>query len=142
VDLSRFPAENPPVSASPDDVAYIIFTSGSTGDPKGVMISHKSVVNLVCGLSKSLGFTTDCRHILTATLAFDASVKQIFVALFSGAPLFLVKDNKEFGSVIKAAAREKVSAMHASPSLWSALLQEEVFSGKALHALAIISSGG
>ena len=31
-------------TASPDDTAYIIYTSGSTGQPKGVAISHRSII--------------------------------------------------------------------------------------------------
>ena len=32
---------------SSDHLAYVIYTSGSTGQPKGVMVEHRNVVNLV-----------------------------------------------------------------------------------------------
>jgi len=36
--------ENPGVTISPDDLAYIIYTSGSTGQPKGVIENHRNVL--------------------------------------------------------------------------------------------------
>ncbi|WP_161965432.1 AMP-binding protein [Rhodococcus sp. P1Y] len=35
---------------TPADTAYVIFTSGTTGRPKGVMISHHAIINLITWL--------------------------------------------------------------------------------------------
>src|SRR5205807_5220901 len=37
----------PAVAITGDDIAYVIYTSGSTGQPKGVQITHASLMNLV-----------------------------------------------------------------------------------------------
>lgn len=37
----------PEVVVEPDNLAYIIYTSGSTGLPKGVMIEHRQVVDMI-----------------------------------------------------------------------------------------------
>ncbi len=39
-----------------NDLAYVIYTSGSTGSPKGVMIEHKSINNLVLEFKKKYLF--------------------------------------------------------------------------------------
>ena len=52
------PADNPDlavVGLTPAHLAYMIYTSGSTGQPKGVMVPHAGVVNLVSWHNRQLG---------------------------------------------------------------------------------------
>ena len=76
-----------PAPARPDDLAYVIYTSGSTGQPKGVMISHRAVANLVAGLDAVVGNTgstgTDTWLAVTS-LSFDISVVELLWTLFRG----------------------------------------------------------
>ncbi|WP_167532781.1 non-ribosomal peptide synthetase [Streptomyces alboniger] len=76
----------PGVAVSPDNLAYIIYTSGSTGVPKGVAVTHRCVVRLVCGLD-----TVDVRPsdtlLMLAPTAFDASTFEVWGALCKGARL-------------------------------------------------------
>lgn len=75
-------AENLDKINKPEDLAYIIYTSGSTGVPKGSMIEHRSVVNLVYGLRKLVyeNYDNYLNVALVSPYFFDASVKQIFAA--------------------------------------------------------------
>ncbi|MEP7107700.1 MAG: amino acid adenylation domain-containing protein [Ferruginibacter sp.] len=75
------------------DLAYMIYTSGSTGRSKGVAIEHTSVVNMAIDRVAEYKMTTGENSLQIASICFDASVEQIFVALFSGAQLTLI--NKE-----------------------------------------------
>jgi len=81
-----------------DNVAYIIYTSGSTGQPKGVMVQHRSVVNLANALRDEVYAGLDANESsrqlkvgLSAPLAFDASVKQLLQLLF-GHTLFILPE--------------------------------------------------
>ncbi|WP_240903879.1 non-ribosomal peptide synthetase, partial [Chengkuizengella sediminis] len=76
-------------------LAYVLYTSGTTGNPKGVMIEHNSVNNLVLALNKSIYsmYNNELNVALVAPYYFDASVKQIFVALTKGHTLHLVPEN-------------------------------------------------
>ncbi|MCU0286097.1 MAG: amino acid adenylation domain-containing protein, partial [Acidobacteria bacterium] len=64
--------------------AYVIYTSGSTGKPKGVMVEHRSVVNLIHTRAYRFKTGTPERVLLAASICFDASIEQIFAALFFG----------------------------------------------------------
>jgi amino acid adenylation domain-containing protein len=80
-------------TVTPDNLAYVIYTSGSTGQPKGVMIQHRSAVNLAEALRRSV-YAEAGDHLrvgLNAPLAFDASVKQL-VQLLNGHTLYIVPE--------------------------------------------------
>lgn len=69
------------------DLCYSIFTSGTTGKPKGVMVNHGNVINLVNWATEYLGITSSGRALQYSTVNFDASILDIFPTLLSGAAL-------------------------------------------------------
>ena len=72
-------------------LAYVIYTSGSTGLPKGVMVEHRSVMNLWQALERDV-YRDDsrCTRVaMNAAITFDASV-QALVQLASGRSLVIV----------------------------------------------------
>ncbi|SMF11633.1 Pls/PosA family non-ribosomal peptide synthetase [Pseudogulbenkiania subflava] len=81
----RLPAEM--VGLEPADLCYIIYTSGSTGRPKGVMIEHHSAVHLVCAEGRLFAVGPEDRVYQGASLCFDLSVEEVWLALFAGAAL-------------------------------------------------------
>jgi len=77
------------VRISPSSLAYIIYTSGSTGAPKGVMISHASLVDYCFGVLNETNMR-DCRHFgVVSTIAADLGNTVIFPALLTGGTLHI-----------------------------------------------------
>lgn len=73
-----------------NDLLYVLFTSGSTGLPKGVAITHRSVIDFAEWACDALDVTADCRFGNQAPLYFDNSILDIYCALRMGAAVHFI----------------------------------------------------
>ena len=77
-------------AAAPDDLAHIIYTSGTTGVPKGVAVTHHNVTQRLGSVDTYVpGRVWAQCH----SLAFDASVEEIWSALLHGGQLVVVPES-------------------------------------------------
>lgn len=72
------------------DPLYAIYTSGSTGVPKGVLVCHRSVIDLVERFTECFGFNEKDVFGNQAPFDFDVSVKDIYSTLRNGATMYVV----------------------------------------------------
>ena len=82
----------PLANPASERLAYVIYTSGSTGQPKGVGVTHAALVNMATDQIRA--FNLGPRDVLGqfASVGFDASLYETFLALLSGAALAIVPD--------------------------------------------------
>ncbi len=100
------------------DPVYVLFTSGSTGIPKGVCVSHQSIIDYTDWVQETFHFTSDDVLASQAPLFFDNSVLDIYSVLKNGASLFLTPD-KYFGfpsGMMDVLAKYKVTTVFWVPS--------------------------
>ena len=105
------------------NLAYIIYTSGTTGRPKGVMIEHASLINLMTDILLKYKFLQPERATLFSNYVFDASVEQIFVTLFSGSTLFILDDKtiSDAESFVNYIIENQITHLDGTPSFFSTI---------------------
>ncbi|WP_246771728.1 non-ribosomal peptide synthetase, partial [Pseudomonas syringae] len=92
LDRPQWPEQpaNPLVSGqTPGDLAYVIYTSGSTGQPKGVMVEHRTLANLVHWHCQAFALHAGSHTATVAGFGFDAMAWEVWPALCAGATLHI-----------------------------------------------------
>lgn len=88
--LAGRPPTRPDIDITIDDDAYVIFTSGSTGSPKGVICTHRGVLNLLNDVDARQPLRAGAACSLWTSINFDVSVYELFSALCYGGTLHFV----------------------------------------------------
>lgn len=76
----------------PENLAYMIYTSGTTSRPKGVLIEHRSIVNLVHSDIDEFQLCPGDRVVQGSSAAYDSSIEECWLAWASGATLVIMDD--------------------------------------------------
>lgn len=84
--------DNPDLQTSSEGLAYCIYTSGSTGVPKGVIIEHKALANLVAWHRDEWLAEVGTRTLLFSPISFDVSFHEIIAGLCTGATLVQIDE--------------------------------------------------
>ncbi|HEY4021582.1 MAG TPA: amino acid adenylation domain-containing protein, partial [Pseudonocardiaceae bacterium] len=110
----------------PDHAAYVIYTSGSTGAPKGVVVAHRNVANLVAAQRDRLGLGPGKRRLQQASVSFDAAVSEVWSTLLCGAAVVVADWSRSETGLPGAALVDKLGVTHLTlpPSLLSAVEAE------------------
>lgn len=74
------------------DLAYVFFTSGSTGIPKGVSVTHRSIIDYIDWAVDEFSITSEDRIANQAPFYFDNSILDIYLCMSQGAHLFIVPE--------------------------------------------------
>ncbi|HSF40221.1 MAG TPA: amino acid adenylation domain-containing protein [Thermoanaerobaculia bacterium] len=106
--VSREGTTPPPRLAGPDNAAYVIYTSGSTGLPKGVVVTHRGLVNYLCWARTAYGTSPGKGAPVHSPLGFDLTVTSLFVPLLTGAPITLVPEEDGIGALAEALCAPRV----------------------------------
>ncbi|HZX68348.1 MAG TPA: amino acid adenylation domain-containing protein, partial [Candidatus Elarobacter sp.] len=106
-----------------DDLAYVIYTSGSTGVPKGVEITHGSVVNLLSSMANEPGLTENDTFLAVTTVAFDIAGLELFLPLSAGATLTIAPSEETSDGFRLLVMIADATAMQATPATWRLLLE-------------------
>lgn len=106
------------------NLAYVIYTSGTTGNPKGVMIEHRSVINILNYLIKYVykkprGHREPLKITAFTSYSFDVSVSEFFVPLLSGNELHILNNEqrKDIKSTSEYIKNKRINYLYLPPIL-------------------------
>ncbi len=107
----------------PDDLAYILYTSGSTGQPKGVEISHESMINFLLSMAINPGLKADDTFCAVTTISFDIAVLELFGPLCVGAKTVILNSetSKDVHRLANALTSFNATIVQATPATWEML---------------------
>ncbi len=121
-----------------DQLAYVIYTSGSTGIPKGVMVTHRGVIRLVCA-TNYIEIEPSDRVAQVANLAFDAATFEVWGALLNGAQLIGIDRDTTLSPSDFIVELQQISILFLTTALFNQTIRH---SSTAFRSLKYLLFGG
>lgn len=124
--------------------AYIMFTSGSTGFPKGVTITHGGLISFISWSIKYYDVKVSDRFAQLSPMYFDNSVFDFYTALFAGASLVPISQEKlkDPFTLINYVSDSRCTIWFSVPSLLIYLSTMRVFTKNIFQQIRVITFGG
>jgi non-ribosomal peptide synthetase-like protein len=116
------------VPTSERELSYVIYTSGSTGRPKGVEIQHRSSVNYIQVVNRSVYHIEPVDRVYQGfSIAFDASVEEVWCTFAAGATLVVgsVEQTRSGVDLARFLTQQQVTVLSCVPTLL-AMMEVEV----------------
>jgi len=116
----------PAVAIAPSDTAYLIYTSGTTGRPKGVMLSHRAIVEAARSISHEAGgaLGSDVMLIVMPLFHIGGRIEVLSFAIV-GATIVL-HGSFDAEAVLRSIEAERVTCAHLAPIMVQRLLDSPV----------------
>jgi len=118
------PGEAPPegapaTSVDPDAIASLFYTSGSTGEPKGVIQSHRNLLQYARNYIDGLRIRPADRVSLLFSYGFSGSIPDVFGSLLCGAALCPFDARRRGPQALARWLREyEITLLHLVPTLF------------------------
>ena len=109
------------------NLLYVLFTSGSTGVPKGICVSHKSVIDYIINFCDELKLKENENWLNQTPFYFDASIRDVFASVKMGSTLHIMP-NALFAfpkKILSYIEKEKITHFSSVPSVLSFYASEK-----------------
>src|ERR1700686_253964 len=122
--IAAQPTRAPLLALEAHHPAYVIYTSGSTGMPKGGVVAHAALRNLLLSMQRQLQVDRNDTLAAITSIGFDIAALEFFLPLLCGACLAvcrseLISDPSRFSREL---LRSRTTVLQATPTVWQALI--------------------
>jgi long-chain acyl-CoA synthetase len=124
----------------PNDLAALIYTSGSTGFPKGVMMTHQSMVFTSWSLVEYLRLSDEDRILLLLPLAFDYGLYQLLMSVTVGGTLIVEQSFTFPASVYKQIEISKPTVFPGVPTIYAMMIAANKKTGLAFDCIRKVTN--
>lgn len=123
---------NPPSRSRAENLLYVIYTSGTTGKPKGVMIEHRNMVNLIHYEYTETNVDYSGKVLQFTTLSFDVCSQEIWSTLLAGGTLCLVTNDtrRDVGRLLQVIEDEGINILFMPVSFLKFILNEKEYADR------------
>ncbi|MFE0254772.1 amino acid adenylation domain-containing protein [Streptomyces sp. NPDC059010] len=134
------PETSPGVALRGDHAAYVIHTSGTTGRPKGTVVTHAGIGNMLAWMQDEYRLTPADRVVHKSPVGFDVSVWEVFWTLTRGATLVVARPDghRDPAYLARLVRDERVTVIHFVPAMLGPFLDEYL----PVDSLRMVSCGG
>lgn len=133
------PAPLEPGPAGEEDLAWLQYTGGTTGAPKGVMLSHRAMVELCRAALTSWQLPARPRYLVAPPIT-HAGVLPLFATLARGGTVILL-EGFEPKSFVRAIEKERANCTFGVPTMINALLDHTTPEDAGLSSLETFCYG-
>lgn len=124
----------------PTDLAALIYTSGSTGFPKGVMMTHQSMVFTCWSLIEYLRLSEEDRIMLLLPLAFDYGLYQLLMSITIGGNLIVAQSFIFTASIYESIRKYKPTIFPGVPTIYAMMIASNKESGVSFDCIKKITN--
>jgi acyl-CoA synthetase (AMP-forming)/AMP-acid ligase II len=112
-----------------DAVAQVLFTSGTEGDPKGVVLTHRALADVVARLNGVMGVDASIREYVGIPVYHSFGFGRCRAVAAAGGKVFIPEHGFNPSEIAAMLERDEINALSAVPSLWRLLLASRAIFG-------------
>jgi long-chain acyl-CoA synthetase len=113
---------NPNLAIDPSRLACLVYTSGSTGVPKGVMLTHRNILQNTDSICSYLNVQPEDRQMVVLPFFYVMGKSLLNTHFAVGASVVINNKFAYTGALIRQMVDEEVTAMSGVPSTYAYLL--------------------